>query len=369
MLDRARNGYTGAQVEAALHASRRRIRFRYELYSKSGAFKAHLKNVRGGSVEYNAGADIKRTAKFEWVDTTEVDYLSDRVKPICRVGVGSGWAEFPLGLFLLSTTPRTLTEGSRAVMRTVEAYDLAKILVDDRVTTRYTVPAGAEYIAKVRELLEGAGITAHNLTPSTKTLPAARDWDPGTSKLEIINDLLRAIVYHDLWFDENGVAVAAPYISPAEKASEYTYKNDNRSVLLPDAEQLLDLWSVPNKWVLTVSESDMEVLRSEYTNTNPNSPTSTVSRGRTIVRYETVDAESQAALDAMVERMAFEDSQVYETFQLGTAVMPFHSHMDVLTLEFTDMSIPATRYEEVFWGFELKAGSAMKHIVRRIVTV
>lgn len=369
MLSRDRNGYTAAQVEAALHAPARVMAFRYELYDKTGGFKRHLSSVLSGVVEYNALAEIKRTAKFELEDTGGVDFLTDRIKPVARLRMtGGGWVEWPLGMFMMATAPRRV-DGTGRVYRGVEAYDLAQILVDDKVTTRYTVSAGANVVEEVRALLEGAGITVHNITRSSKTLPAPRDWDRGTSKLTIINDLLRLIVYDDLHFDGDGTAIVRPYVSPDQRASEYTYKADGKSVVFPDAEQSLDLWGVPNHWVLVVSESDTDVMVSEYTNANANSPTSTTNLGRTIVHTETVDADSQASLDEMVRRKAFEDSQVYDTVQMGTAVMPFHAHRDVFTLDYSPLTSAAVKYEEVMWAFELNAKARMKHIIRRIVTV
>lgn len=367
MLSLDRYGFTAQQVRDALHAPRREMRFRYELWGKDGAFKRHLTNVLGAVVEYNALAEIKRTAKIEMRDTGDIDFLTDRIKPVAQLRMSTGWVEWPLGLFMLSTSPR-LASGTGVVTRSVEAYDLAQILVDDAVTTRYTASAGANVIEEVRSLMNGAGITAHNLVASSNTLPAARDWAVGTSKITIINDLLRAIVYDDLHFDAEGTAIAKPYVTPEQRASEYTYAADAQSVLFPDAEQGLDLWRVPNRWVLVVSESDVEVMRAEYTNTNPKSPTSTVNLGRTITRVETVDADSQASLNAMVERRAFEDSQVYETVQIGTAIMPMHAHRDVITLDYAELA-PPTRYEEIMWAFELRAEGRMKHILRRIVSV
>lgn len=369
MLKLERNGYTAAQVRAALHAANRVLSFRYELFDKNGVFKKHLTDVLSATVEYNALAAIKCTAKFEILDSAGVDWLNDRIKPWARLRMqDGGWAEWPLGMFLLTTMPRA-ADSSGVVTRSIEAYDLAQILADDRVTDRYEVAAGANVIAEVRDLLDSAGIAAQNLTGSSKELPGARSWDPGTSKLQIINDLLHAIAYDDLWFDENGTAVAAPYVSPVWRASAYTYQDDDQSVMFPEVEQSLDLWNVPNKWVRYVSESDVAVMRSEYTNANPDSPTSTVSRGRTIVDVESVDAVDQGTLDALVAQEAFEASQVYEVVQLTTAIMPMHSHRDVITLAYSTMEISATKYEEIAWAFELRAGATMKHALRRVVSV
>jgi hypothetical protein len=366
----SKNGYTAAQVMAALHGSNRTMTFRYELLDAQNRFKSPLTGVvLSGSVANNALADIKRTARFSLLEDGSVNFLSDRIKPYARLRMSDGgWAEWPLGVFVLSTPPRKASS-SGVVTREVEAYDLLQVVKDDKVTDRYTVAAGVNYIAAVKSLLDGAGLTLQNLTATDKTLPAARDWPPGTEKLSIINDLLGAINYRSLFFDEDGQAVAQPYVSPQDRASEYTYADNDESVIFPEMEQSLDLFSVPNKWTLVVSEPDRTPLTSSYTNSNASSPTSTVSRGRTIVDYrELQEAADQASLDAKVQRLAFEASQVYEEVSFDTGIMPQHSDSDVYTLEFTALGISA-KYSEQSWEMPLKAGARMKHKIRRVVNI
>ncbi|MBK8246399.1 MAG: hypothetical protein IPK85_03230 [Gemmatimonadetes bacterium] len=67
--------------------------------------------------------------------------------------------------------------------------------------------------------------------------------------------MLSAINYGSLWFDGEGVARATPYVSPRLRAAEFEYRTDDVSVILPDAAQSLDLYSLPNRWVLIVSNS------------------------------------------------------------------------------------------------------------------
>ena len=369
MQSLARNDYTAQQVEDVLHSANVQQAFRYELLDSQNKFKRQLDNVLTASVANNALVDIKRTARFTLTEDGNIDFLSDRIKPWTKIKMpDGGFAEFPMGVFLLTTPPRKANSVG-IITREVEAYDQTQILLDDKVDDRYTVPAGTNYIAAIKDILDSAGITGQNLTPTDKVLPTDRDWDPGTTKLQIINDLLGAINYGSLYFDENGFAVAQPYVSPAIRASEYTYRDDDQSVMFPDVEQSLDLWNVPNKWVLSVSEADRAPLRSVYTNSNPDSPTSTVGRGRTIMADPiAVDAVDQTTLDAMVARRAYEASQVYEKVSFGTGIMPMHSNADVLTLEFTGLGISA-KYAETSWEFELKAGARMKHEIRRVISI
>lgn len=369
MLPLARNGYSADQARAALHAPNRTIRFRYELLNAQNQFKANLVTVESGRVGYNSLAQIKRTASFNLQDDGSINFLSDRIKPYALLQMkDGGWTEWPLGVFIPTTPPRK-TDQTGTVFRDIEAYDLLQVLVDDKVADRYTIAASANYIVEIKKLLDSAGITSQNLTATSKTLPAARDWDPGTTKLSIINDLLGAINYRSLWFDEHGIAIAQPYVTPEVRASEYTYRDDDSSVIFPEVQHSLDLFAVPNQWVLYVSEADRPALRSVYTNSSPSSSTSTVNRGRTIVAApEQVDAADQATLDALTQRRAFESSQVYESVEFETALMPFHSDSDVYTLEFSALGLSA-KYSETEWEMELRAGGRMRHRIRRVVNV
>lgn len=367
MQSLARNEFTVEQVKAALHAANVKLSFRYELLNASNQFIRQLSTVLDASVTFNAESEIKRTARFTLLDDGNVNFLSNRIKPYVRVAIGSGWAEFPMGVFLLSTPSRRAQETGE-IIRDVEAYDQLQVLKDDKVIGQYLIVAGTPYITAVKSLLDSAGIALQNLTVSSKTLLVDREWDGGTPKLTIINDLLAALNYDSLFFDEEGVSTARPYVTPNLRASEYTYADDDHSVIFPDVEDTLDLFGVPNQFVLIVSQPERPVLKSVYTNSNPASQTSTVSRSRTIVDYRTVDAADQATLDGLAQATAFKASQVYQSVAFGTGIMPQHSHNDVFTLRFSRLGIDA-KYEETGWSMQLKAGARMQHTIRRVVTV
>lgn len=297
----------------------------------------------------------------------EISYWYNANIPFNDV-IRNGWAEFPLGVFLLTTTPINI-DATYTLSRDVGAYDLLKILIDDKVSDRYIVSTGANYITQISSILTGAGLTQQNLLPSILTVPAVLEWAPGTTKLQIINDLLGAINYKSLWMDENGTACATSYISPMDRPSEYTYSDDAKGIFFPDMVDTLDLASVPNKWVVVVSESTRPPLVSTYTNSNPQSLTSTVNRGRTIVDFRTNNqAADQATLDSSVLRIATEASQIFEHVDFDTGLMPIHSNDDVFTLNYSKLGISA-KFKEVQWEQPLIAGARMKHTIRRVVYI
>lgn len=370
--DRNPNGHTAAEALTALQApyGSRRFSFRYELLDLTNTtVTPALTEVIGGEVAMNWLADIKRTARFTIRESGNIDYLSDRIRPHARLHLSpygaDDFIEWPQGVFLLSTPARHIDRMGQ-ITRSVDAYDQLQVFADDAVTARYTVAAASNVVTAVTTLLGGI---AASVAPSTATLTTDKEWEPGTSKLKIINELLGMINYESLSFDEDGLAVVQSYRPPSERAEEYVYATDTSGLIIPEADQELDLFAVPNQWTLVVSEPDQPPLVSSYTNNDPGSPTSTVRRGRTISDFRIeIEAVTQSVLDAKVERLAFEASQVYEAIDFSTALMPIHSGNDVYRLTYDPLAINH-RYAEQTWTLPLRAGAAMTHRARRVVTV
>lgn len=279
------------------------------------------------------------------------------------------YVDFPQGVFVLSTPARS-ADVNGVVTRNVDAYDQTVILQQTLTADAYYVASGAIVTDAIAEILDfTAGVPLWQVVGSAKTLPTLRVWDAGTSHLRIVNDLIAAIGYEAVWFDEAGSAVVAPYLGPSERPAGYRYTADAVSVLVPGAEQSLDLWQQPNRWVLAVSQPDRPLLVAAYTNTDPASPTSTVNRGRVITDFRTeTDVVDQAVLDAKVQDLADEAAQKYEQVEFRTAVMPFHQHRDVVWVEYPALGVAAD-YSETRWAFDLVPGAEMTHTARRVVVL
>lgn len=305
---------------------------------------------------------VIKTADLRWSLLAIAGELQTRV-----VTTPERTASFPLGVFLLPSPLEEVTTGGQKMV-TYEAYDQSHILLDDKVTARYVVAAAANVITEVRALLNSAGIVKQNLTASALTLASTLTWEPGTPKLTIINALLRLINYVSLYFDSSGYATCRPYVVPTDAPVAYAYRDDAISVIHDEAQRTLDLFSVPNTWTVMVSDADRELI-STYVNDNPDSPTSTVTRGHVVVSFRSAqpeDAVDQTTLDALAERIAFEESQVYETVRFSSAIMPIHEEAEVLWLEHAALGADG-KYQETGWDFELVAGARMNHQARRVV--
>lgn len=363
--------YTDAEVIDALSGrlGPRTMNYRYDRLDELNTYLEPIDYVTSGKVSNNALAEIKRTAEFAILDRGGINFLKDRIRPWARLSMpDGGLVEWPLGVFLLSTPDRALsTRGT--VTREVKAYDQLVLLRDDTVSTRYSFAEGVAYTDAMATLVGTVvGVTAA-IVPSDLVTPSVLEWEPGTTKLRILNDILAGANYGSAWFDESGTLICQPYQSPSERASEYTYADGSTGVRVGDATQTLDLMGVPNKWTLVSGDPAGAPIVATYTNENPRSPTSTVSRGRTIAApVETVEAADLATLEALAERRAFSASQIYEGLKFSTAAMPMHSNADVFTLTVPGLSIDG-KFSEHSWTLELKAGASMEHVVRRVVSV
>ncbi|MGG1571588.1 hypothetical protein [Fictibacillus sp. NRS-1165] len=283
------------------------------------------------------------------------------------------WIEFPLGIFLLSTPVRK--EVNQEVYREVDAYDGLVVLEEDKFSDRYTIKAGSGYYSVMVDILSSAGIKKYNVEFSDKVLPNDMEYEPGTSKRSVLNDLASQINFTPFWVDEYGYYTSSKYVSPQDKTPSYEYIDDlEMSVVFNGMEEELDLYSVPNVWTVVYSNIDSEgtnttYLRSSYRNENPDSITSIPSRGRNIVDYREVEnIADQESLDAYTERIAFEASQVYGKLQFTTAIMPFHRYADTLYIRNSNLAIDG-KYSETSWSIPFDVGGEMRHEVRKVVMI
>lgn len=362
--------YTEDDVREQIHFKQgsNMMEFRFDLLDGNERRKRSLTNIVDAEIAMSAFADIKRTGRFKMLEEDDIDFLNDRVQPYCMLRMPDDtWVEWSLGIFILSSPNRV--EENRVIYREIEAYDGLIILKDDKFLERYTIEEGTNYVTAINDILDSAGIEKINIESSENVLNRAKEFEPGTEKLKAVNELLKEINWTTLWVDENGYYTSGRYRSPADRQATYSYKDDDKSILSPGMSEDLDLVNVANSWVVVATNPEEEPMVSSYQNTNEESPTSTINRGRVIADYREIESiADQEALDAYVERLAFNASQVYGYLDFTTAINPLHSYSDVLDVRDRDLGID-DKYAETNWTMPLKAGSLMSHSVRKVVNI
>lgn len=349
----------------ALH-SNRKVSFRYDLLNFDEVKIGELQG-EDGNINLSSLAQIKRRGKFNFKENelNDIDWLNDRVRPIFILNDTYEW---PLGNFIISAPTRAARRDG--IFRTVDAYDSTLVLREDKFITRHRIPKDYNYITAIEQLINSAGVWRLDITPSDLTLKTDREFEIGTTKLEAVNSLLQEINYTSVWADYMGTLISKPYVLPTDREVEYTYSNNDISIIKADSTtEELDLFEVPNIWVIVASNPETDVLSSTWTNDSAGSPTSTIRRRRNIVDYRQIeDIASQQVLDDYVKRLAYEGSNTFGKFIFNTAIMPHHSYMDSLFCDYSKLGIK-NKYIETSWEMDLRAGGTMTHTARRVIQI
>lgn len=317
-----------------------------------------------GSVSLNSLAEIKRTGRFtiSEVDAKDIDFLNDRLRPVVIIDD----KEYRLGTFLLPSPTRKTQKG--IITRDIEAYDVLQILKEDRITNRLFYKKGSRYEDIIRQMVNSAGIKNVLLEKTDSVLKRDREFEIGTSKLDVCNQLLQETNYTTLFTDENGVVKAKKYILPNARAIEISYLANEFDITVRDsAVDEYDLFNIPNVWVIIVSNGENEPMRAIYRNDNPADRTSTVARGRNIVDFREVsDIADQTTLNNYIKRVAYDSSNIFRKIQFETLINPVHGYGNCIYIEDKKLGI-REKYIETMWEIPLEVGGRMKHAGRRIV--
>lgn len=247
-------------------------------------------------------------------DDLRETFLTDRLKLYIAIEMdsngtdGTPYAEWPVAELLLQNPRRIATE--TGVILEADAFDQNVLLANHSFAARYSVAAGTNYITAIQTVLTTVGFAASQftLTPTSLTLPAAREWDAGTSALQVINDLLQAINYQlsggnaRFRFNGEGMGIAEPYALPHTRSDEYTYDTDEHSVIQVGVEQELKLIRIPNKVVLTRADPGATNITGTATNNAVESNASVPNTGQTVTRTAEVPAADQSTITALAQR-------------------------------------------------------------------
>ena len=375
-------------MRRATFKSLRQVSFRYNLL-RAGAFYARLRAVEDTAphVRMQDDAQIKMSFSGTFSPVAadvdgrpmEINWLTDEIQPVMIVN----GLPYPLGVFI----PTTQSVSAETVSRvSIQAYDRCQRVLDTNSALPVYWPRGTLYLDAVEQLLSAAGITTVFTTPNEAAFAEPReDWPAGTPYLTIVNDLLAEINYKTLFFDANGAAVLEPASIPEASQIRHTLDDaDPETLVVLPITRTNDVFSAPNKFIVFCANPDKsENMIAVAVNDNPQSPISTVRRGREIVRVSTVDnIASQAELQAYAERLRNDSLLTGETVSVSTGLIPGWEVGDAVALHqrprawiehtkrgkrlVTDPGFNAIGVSRSY-DMELRPGGKMRHTIERVV--
>lgn len=356
----------------------RTVDIRYQIL-RHGAFYGWLAAPAdsGPTLRMDAEAEIKTALSGTfgtWVTDAdgkrvEPDWLSDEIQPTLIID----GAESPLGVFAAAAVTPVESEGVETLQ--MEAYDRCWRVRDNNLENRLYIAAGTNYISAIEQQLVASSIPVVLATPTSATLTEDREWDIGTSRLTIVNELLGEINYNPLWFSAQGYAMLEPASVPSPENIEHLLSDEPEEILagadridrlLPQISRETDVYNTPNVFVVTCANPDKTAnMVATAENTNPQSPLSISRRGRRIVQVTQVNnIASQAELQAFVDRQRNMSMIGGETIRVSTSLLPGYGVNDVVALRWKDLSALCILRA---YTMELRVGGAMSMTLERVV--
>ena len=261
----------------------------YEFYTvdpDSWGDKEKITTIESCSITRDATVDTLGSASFNCTGILDEQYI----RVYLSVKQGEETDRVCLGTFL-TQTPTDKFDGKRRAI-SLDGYTPLIELKQDNPTLGYTVRKNALTVISVAPTLRNGSVANTDDTWFT-----------------FISDLI-ANANFSFGLEPEGNVIFEPYTDLASMRPKWIFDDSNSSILLPEITNERDLFNVPNV-VEVVYSTDNGILTSVAINDDPESITSTVSRGRIVRHRETspsisenmTGANAQAYLDAYAEKL------------------------------------------------------------------
>lgn len=234
-----------------------------------------INNITSSSISRDSEVETLGSATIDITDSIGECYTR-----IYLVTNQNGITErHPLGTVLVQTPASSFNGRVRTV--SMDTYTPLLELKENLPPIGYYLPKGENIMDAAyriaREYLRAPVVKAE----SDAVLEYDFVADPSETWLSFLTDLI-ANARHTFGLDERGRVLFLPIQDTASLQPVWTYNDDNSSILYPELNMDHDLYGIPNVVEVTYS-SGAEYFHVRVVNDDPNSPISTVNRGREIV--------------------------------------------------------------------------------------
>lgn len=237
-----------------------------------------LTDVKSATINRDSSAETLGSATIDITESTGECYIR-----IYLITIQNGVTEkHPLGTFLVQTPAIGFDGKIRNI--SMDAYTPLLELKENPPPLGYNISKGSNIMDAVYRLSRENVRAPVSKTDSPKELYRDFVADTNDTWMSFLIDLAAKADY-TFALDELGRILFAPKQDAASLQPVWTYSDDNSSILYPEVNMNYDLYGIPN--VVEIRHNGLVI---EVVNDDPDSPTSTVSRGRRIT-HRVVDPD------------------------------------------------------------------------------
>lgn len=255
-----------------------------------------INNVISSTINRDADVETLGSASFDVTDSVGECYI--RVYLIVNQNGVEG--KFPLGTFLVQTPSSSFDGRVRRV--TMDAYTPLLELKENLPPIGYFTPKGKNILEASIDLIDEHARAPVVVTKDDATIPYDFVSNTEDTWLSYLIDLIANAKY-TLGLDEMGRILFSKKQDTASLQPVWTYEDGENSILYPEQNMDHDLYGIPNV-VEVIYSKNSENYYVRVINDDPNSPTSTINRGREITYRDTNPNVTGIPTEAQIKEYA-----------------------------------------------------------------
>lgn len=312
------------------------------------------------SLAMTSDAEIKMVLRAIAGYDGKIDYYRDTLVPVLVFDS----IEYPCGEYFITTSIFN-SDGINSWFD-ITGFDLCYKAKRVKIEERVYFPSGTLYTMAIEQMLTLSGISSYIVNPSELTMATDReDWDLGTDRLTIINQLLKEINYNTLYMGMDGVIRATKHNNPVGENVTIHYGGNGARILVPGSRIEIDAFDHYNIFNYTCENPDLPMyLTATAENNHAQNPFSTINQGRVPVWRKVDNVADQETLQAMADRECQESMVAYDSIEFETGVNPQHSVFDIVSINKKEY---VGIVSEISWNMDFSVGGIMSHRGKKAV--
>lgn len=259
-----------------------------------------IDTVRSCTISRDAETETLGSATLDITDSLGESYIR-----VYLITIQNGVKEkHPLGTFLMQTPSSSYDGKTRDV--SVDAYTPLLELKENPPPIGYSRLKGDNIMDAAYQITREKARAPVVAAVCSDTLYYDFVANTDDTWITFLSDLI-ANANYTFALDEMGRILYAPKQDTASLQPVWTYTDDNSSILHPDITMNHDLYGVPNVVEVVYTSGTEYNSKTHYArivNDDPNSPISTVNRGREIIYRDTKPSLNGEPTESMIQEYA-----------------------------------------------------------------
>lgn len=323
----------------------------YEVDPSTWKDKKLLTNVKSSTINRDSTVDTLGSATIDVTESVGECYI----RTYLIVNQNGATDKIPLGTHLVQTPSSSFNGKIRNV--SMDAYTPLLELKENSPPIGYFIDKDQNAMERLCAIVQDN--TRVPLVGARSNVIVQTDFvaDPNDTWLSYCKDLA-AYAKYQFDLDELGRILFSPKQDTASLQPVWEYTDDNSSILYPEVTMDHDLFNIPNV-VEVIYSKNKEYIRSVVTNDDPNSPTSTINRGRKITHRisdpDGIGDPTQEQLNEYAESVLRSLSSVEYTITYTHGYCPVRLG-DCVLLNYTRAGLTDIKAKVISQTIECKSG-------------